>query len=166
MNWIEILTKTFWCGWGAVGFGILFNVPARTLMVLWIGGAIGGFVKFSLMGAGVGTGIIAASFAAASIVGIMSIPMAHFKHIPPMIFAIPSVIPLVPGVLAYRTMLGLIKLASTIDVNYNTIVAETLNNGIKTLFIMMSLAVGVAIPMHVMRNESVKNIRLLKKKKA
>ncbi|OIR12116.1 hypothetical protein GALL_63670 [mine drainage metagenome] len=80
-----------------------------------------------------------------------------------MIFAIPSVIPLIPGVFAYRTMLGLIKLTGNIGADYNQILSETVNNGAKTLFIIMSLSLGVAIPMHVMRKESVKKIRFGKK---
>ena len=158
MEWILILSKAFWSGWAALGFGILFNVPPRTLFALWIGGAIGVMIKFSLLQFSVS--VVLASFIGASVVGILSIPIAHARHVPPMIFAIPAVIPLIPGVFAYRTMLGLIKLTGTIGADYNTILSETINNGAKTLFIIMSLAIGVAIPMHVMRKESAKNIRL------
>ena len=161
MDVILIFSKAFWCGWAALGFGILFNVPPRTLFPLWIGGAIGCLLKFSLLQ--MNAGVVFASFVGASAVGILSLPIAHFRHVPPMIFAIPSVIPLIPGVFAYRTMLGLIKLTGTIGPDYNSILSETVNNGAKTLFIIMSLALGVAIPMHVMRKESVKKIRFGKK---
>jgi uncharacterized membrane protein YjjB (DUF3815 family) len=158
MDWITILVKAFWCGWGAVGFGILFNVPVRTLIAIWICGALGGFLKFNLLM--LGAGVVSASFAGALAIGISSIPTAHFRHAQPMIFAIPSVIPLIPGVFAYRTMLGLIKLTGAIGPDYQLIISDTINNGAKTLFIIMSLAMGVAVPMHLMRKESVKNIRL------
>ena len=161
MDWILIMQKAFWCGWGALGFGILFNVPPRTLFALYIGGAIGGLLKFSLMQAGVG--VVLASFVGASAVGVLSIPTAHYRHVPPMIFAIPSVIPMIPGITAYRTMLGLIKLSGVVGANYNQIMADTVNNGVKTLFIIMSLAMGVAIPMHLMRKESAKDIKLIKR---
>ena len=156
-----ILSKSFWCGWAALVFGILFNVPPRTLFALWIGGAIGCFVKFSLIE--MNAGVVFASFVGASAVGVLSLPIAHYRHVPPMIFAIPSVIPLIPGVFAYRTMLGLIKLTGNIGADYNLILSETVNNGAKTLFIIMSLSLGVAIPMHLMRKESVKKIKLGKK---
>jgi uncharacterized membrane protein YjjB (DUF3815 family) len=161
MNWIEILTKAFWCGCGAVGFGILFNVPRRTIAMIWIGGAMGGFIKFSLLGAELG--LIFSHLMAASVIGFASLPMAHFRHATPMIFSIPSVIPLVPGVFAYRTMLGLMKLADTIDDTYLLAVSQTLNFGSKTLFIIMALALGVSIPMYLLRQESVKNIRVFRK---
>jgi len=161
MDWILILSKAFWCGWGALGFGILFNVPPRTLFSIWIGGAIAGLIKFSLLQ--LTAGVVLASFGGALAVGITSIPIAHFRHAPPMIFSIPAVIPLIPGVFAYRTMLGLMKLTGNIGADYNQIMLETVNNGTKTIFILMSLAMGVAVPMHLMRKESVKNIRLHKK---
>ena len=164
MDWIMILSKAFWCGWGALGFAILFNVPPRTLFVIWIGGALGGFLKFSLLQWG--ASFVLASFAGALAIGICSIPVAHIRHAPPMIFAIPSVIPMIPGVFAYRFMLGLMKLTGNIGPDYNQVIAETINNGSKTLFIIMSLAMGVSVPMHLMRKESVKNIRLPKRSKS
>ncbi|WP_301930041.1 hypothetical protein [Ferruginibacter sp.] len=57
-------------------------------------------------------------------------------------------------------MLGLIKLTGAIGPDYQAIISDTVNNGAKTLFVIMSLAMGVAVPMHLMRKESVKNIRL------
>lgn len=158
MDPVLLLEKCIWSGLGALGFGILFNSPPRTLFTLWIGGAIGGLIKVLVLQY---TGsVVLAAFLGATAVGILSIPIAHYRHVPPMIFAIPSVIPMIPGVFAYRTMLGFIKLTAPIGADYNAILADTINNGIKTLFILMSLAVGVAIPMHVMRKESVKNIRI------
>jgi uncharacterized membrane protein YjjB (DUF3815 family) len=162
MDWILILSRAFWCGCGAFGFAVLFNVPPRTLFVIWVGGALGGFIKFSLLQAGAGA--VLASFSGALAIGISSIPVAHIRHAPPMIFAIPSVIPMIPGIFAYRFMLGLIKLTGNIGPDYSQVIAETINNGSKTLFIIMSLAMGVSVPMHLMRKESVKNIRLRKKK--
>ena len=164
MDWMLILTKSFWCGWGALGFGILFNVPPRTLFAIWIGGAIGGLLKFSMLQ--LTFGVVLASFGGALAVGFSSIPIAHIRHVPPMIFAIPSVIPLIPGVFAYRTMLGMMKLTGAIGPDYDRIIAETVNNGSKTLFVIMSLAMGVAVPMHLMRKESAKNIRLPKRHSA
>ncbi len=159
-EWFTILIKAFWCGWAAVGFGILFNVPPRTLMAIWTGGAITGLVKFSTILLSGGGNVILGSFLASLAVGVLSIPIAHLRHVPPMIFAIPSVIPLIPGVFAYHTMLGLIKLTANVNADYPMVLSETVHNGSRTLFIIMSIAMGVAVPMHVMRKDSVKNIRL------
>jgi len=161
MDWI-ILEKAIWAGFAAVGFAILFNVPARTLIPIYIMGALGGLTKFTMLH--YEFNIVVASFLGATAVGIASIPFAHYKHAPPPVLAIPSVIPMVPGILAYRMMLGLINLAGKIDnTSYNQILSETANNGLKVMFILMSLALGVGVPMLITRKESAKQIRLRKR---
>ena len=115
MEWISFLEKWIWLGFAAVGFAVLFNVPIRTLWVIFLLGALGGSLKFLTMK--LGGGIILGSFFGAMLVGFLSIYAAHFRHAPPFVFAIPSVIPMVPGAFAYRMMLGIIRLTG--DVSYN-----------------------------------------------
>lgn len=156
---LMILEKGIWFGFAALGFAILFNVPQRTLLIIWIIGASGGLTKLLLMQCDIG--IVIATFAGASLVGILSVYAAHNKHAPPLVFSIPSVIPMIPGAFAYRMMLGLMKLSATVvsTGTYSQTLAETTSNGLKTMFILMALAVGVAIPMLISRKETIKKIR-------
>jgi uncharacterized membrane protein YjjB (DUF3815 family) len=160
MEWYPIIIKAFWCGFAALGFGVLFNAPARALLPVWIGGFIAGMIKFSMMYPAVGAGVVISSFAAAVMVGVVSIPIAHLRHVTPTIFAIPSVIPLVPGVFAYRTMLGMMMLIKNPGSEQPGLLSDTVYNGLITFFIIMVLSLGVAVPMLVIRKDSVKNIRL------
>ena len=154
-----ILEKGIWFGFAALGFAVLFNVPQRTLKIIWLMGAAGGLTKLILMQ--FNTGIVIATFAGASLVGILSVYAAHNKHAPPLVFSIPSVIPMIPGAFAYRMMLGLMQLSGTTVTTstYYQTMAETMSNGLKTMFILMALAVGVAIPMLISRKETIKKIR-------
>ncbi len=154
-----IVEKGIWFGFAAMGFAVLFNVPQRALLVIWLIGAAGGLMKLILMQGNIG--IVMASFVGATLVGILSVYAAHNKHAPPLVFSIPAVIPMVPGAFTYRMMLGLIKLAETnITSNlYAKTLAETTSNGLKALFILLVLAVGVAIPMLISRKETIKKIR-------
>ena len=162
MDWSILLEKCFWFGLGAVGFAVLFNVPRRTLAAIFIMGAAGGLTKTVMLL--LNLNVILATFIGAALVGFLSIIFAHKKHAPPPIFAIPAVIPMVPGILAYRMMLGLITLAGTInDVTYTHVLAETVNNGLKVMLILMSLASGVGVPMLLTRKDSAKEIRFGKK---
>lgn len=152
---LGILIKAFWSGIAAIGFAILFNVPRRTLFPIGTMGAIGGFIKFGTMFLGVG--IVFASFIGATIIGIISIQMAHMKKSPPLVFSIPGVIPMVPGAFAYRMMLGLIALIDLEDKDvYIQTLIDTVNNGAKMIFILISLAIGVSMPMLITRKESIK----------
>lgn len=160
-DWINIFFKAFWCGWAALGFGILFNVPVKTLFAIWIGGVVAGFIKFTVLLAAPSS-VILAPFLSALSVAVFSIPIAHIRREPPMIFVIPSVITLVPGVFAYRTMLGLIKLTENVGTDYTLTLSNTIHNGVTTLFIIMSIAIGVAIPMNIMRKDVAKKFQLKK----
>jgi len=159
LEFLMILEKGIWFGFAALGFAILFNVPQRTLKIIWLIAAAGGLTKLVLIQFNID--IVIATFAGATLIGILSVYAAHNKHAPPLVFSIPSVIPMIPGAFAYRMMLGLIQLSGT-AVSSNTYfqtLAETTSNGLKTMFILMALAVGVAIPMLISRKETIKKIR-------
>jgi uncharacterized membrane protein YjjB (DUF3815 family) len=159
MDWITILEKGFWAGFAALGFAILFNVPQRTLIIIWLMGALGGFTKFLLMGFGIN--IALSSLFGASLIGVLSVYAAHNKQAPPLVFSIPSVIPMVPGAFAYRVMLGCMQLmGETVNTeSYIRTLAETTNNGLKTVFILIAISAGVSIPMLVTRKETFKRIK-------
>ncbi|EHQ25802.1 threonine/serine exporter family protein [Mucilaginibacter paludis] len=163
MEWLLISEKGFWFGCAAIGFAVLFNVPRRTLPSIFILGALGGLTKVILVH--FGANVIVSTFLGAMLIGFLSIYFAHYKHAPQPIFAIPAVIPMVPGVFAYRMMLGLISLAGDNNpATYGPVLAETMHNGLKVMFILMSLATGVGIPMLITRKESAKDIRFGKTK--
>lgn len=161
---LEIVTKSIWAGIAAIGFAILFNVPRRTLFSIWALGFLGGLIKFSTMQFDVG--IVFASFFGATVIGIASIQTAHIHKSPPLIFSIPAVIPMVPGSFAYKMMLGLIALTNSVDTDtYIQTLIETVNNGSKMMFVLISLGTGVAIPMLMTRKESIKKSKYNKNKK-
>ncbi|MBL7846846.1 MAG: threonine/serine exporter family protein [Cyclobacteriaceae bacterium] len=156
---LTIFIKSVWCGIAALGFGVLFNTPPRSLLAIWFGGFSAGFVKYGTMTLFPEMGIIMSSFLAALIVGFTSIPMAHWRHVPPVIFSIPSVIPLVPGIYAYRAMLGLMQLTRAGNEKFGEVAQSTVYNAVTTFFVVMVLALGVVLPMYLLRKESVKKIR-------
>jgi uncharacterized membrane protein YjjB (DUF3815 family) len=159
MEYLYLLEKCLWFGCAALGFGILFNVPVRALYIIFLLGAVGGITRTVLVNWNIG--ITLSSFAGASLIGILSIPAAHNKHAPPLVFSIPALIPMVPGVFAYRTMLDLIKLTTPLanDI-YSSILNDMVSNGLKTVFILMTLAAGASIPMLVTRKSSAKQLKL------
>lgn len=159
MDWIALLEKGFWAGFAALGFAILFNVPQRTLLIIWGLGAVGGLSKFFLLA--VDVNIALASLAGASFIGVLSVYASHNKQAPPLVFSIPAVIPMVPGAFAYRMMLGCMELAgkSVDSQTYLVTLAETANNGLKAFFILIAISAGVSIPMLVTRKDTFKRIK-------
>lgn len=158
MEWITLIEKCTWSGVAALGFAVLFNVPPRTLLSIFAIGAAGGLARAVFVEA-LHNPVVAA-LAGATLVGVLSISAAHNKHSPPLVFAIPAVIPMVPGLMAYRMMIGLIKLSGSLPPEaYSQVLYDTVNNALKVMFILMSLAGGVAIPMLLSRKESAKHLR-------
>ena len=153
MDLLVFFEKWIWLGCAGIGFGILFNVPQRTLIVIFVMAALGGALKLLVMHAG--GGIILASFLGAVLVGFLSIYAAHLRHSPPFVLAIPAVIPMVPGALAYRAMLGVIHLTGDLSNElFLQVMNETIDNGIKAFFVLLSLSLGVSAPMLLTRSES------------
>ena len=158
MDVVLFLEKGIWLGIAAIGFAILFNVPRRALLSIFIIGALGGLTKFLMLEYKIG--IVLAVLCGASLIGFLSVFAAHRRNCPPITFAIPAVIPMIPGLFAYKAMLGIIKLTSEKDpVAYSKIFFEAVNNGLITFFVLVVLATGVAIPLLITRKNTVKRIK-------
>ena len=158
MDTLLFLEKGLWLGLAAIGFGALFNVPQRALGTIFVIAALGGLAKLALVQQGMVAAL--ATFAGASLIGLLSVLAAHQRKAPPMIFAIPAAIPMVPGFFAYHAMVGMIEL--TIEKNpqlYSTLFFETVSNGLAALFAMLALSTGVAIPMLISRKQTIKRLQ-------
>ncbi|MFI3285748.1 MAG: threonine/serine exporter family protein [Rikenellaceae bacterium] len=124
----------------AVGFSMIFNVPRRALWAIALGGIIAvctrNFVNFDL-----GCGPVMGSFMGSFIVTLIAVKAVHWFHVPIHILTIPSVIPMIPGVLLYRFLLGLVHVSKG---NIDTI--TTLTNGVNAALIILVISIGVAVP--------------------
>jgi len=153
-----LVDKGIWLGLAGIGFAVLFNVPRRTLGAIYIMSALGGMLKFYMMS--LDFGLVFAAFCGSSLIGFLSVLAAHYRKAPPMTFALPSLIPMIPGFFAYKAMVGVMKLTAEKDVEvYRKLFFETVNNGLSALFIILALSAGVAIPLLITRKETVKRIK-------
>jgi len=158
MDYFTLLEKGIWLGCAGVGFAALFNVPRRTLGVIYLISALGGMLKFYFLSLEVG--LVLSTLSGACLIGFASILAAHYRKSPPMTFALPALIPMIPGLFAYKAMVGVMKLTAEKDPDvYGKLFFETVNNGLSALFIILALAAGVAIPMLIARKETVKRIK-------
>lgn len=139
---VQVLQDAFWSAWAACGFAMLFNVPKRTLVGCMACGAAGHALR-TLLISGVGADIAFATLASATLIGFLGLAFARREGAPMTVFTISGSIPLVPGVFAYRTMLGILDLATMPDA---TLIAETTQNAITTALILGGIAVGIIAP--------------------
>lgn len=153
----------------AVGFAILFNTPRRALWVAGLLGGLGHAIRF-LLHDYAGFGIILPTLAGAVFIGIAGIYMAHKVHTPPDVFTVPACITMIPGLFAYRTMLGFIKITDEASSKDPAILSSAVHNLVLTASLLFSLAIGICIGALLFRQKSAKNIsfsniKLIKKNK-
>ena len=126
---------------GAIGFSILFNLPPRLLFAAAIGGIIAvctrNFCIFNLH-----LSAVAGTFIGATVVSIIGIQAVHWLHAPTQVLTVPSVIPMVPGVLIYRLLFAIINVKDlTVDE-----LLRAVQSGVDAILIILGIAIGVAMP--------------------
>jgi len=135
-------------GVAAAGFAMLFNVPVRTLILCIAGGAISVITRNLLTVAEINLPL--ATFCGSLAAGIWTIYWVHKVHTPGYVISIPSVIPLVPGVLAYKAMMGLFAFTAftpgTANVSKTEAFIQLFEPGIKSILTVLGITLGVAIP--------------------
>jgi len=152
-----LATKFFFGGLTSLGFAVLFNTPKRALWVVFLLGGIGFVIKY-VLNVEMNFSQLFAVFCASCFVGVSGMYFAHRTHTPPIAFTIPAVINMIPGLLSYQFMMGIIKwiMQTKGEVQNANEVIETLNTGVSAVFIVFALAFGVAFAVIVFKNHSVK----------
>ena len=85
-----------------------------------------------------------ATLAASSLVSLMFVYLSRRLIAPRPVFTVASIIPMIPGKYAFNTIIAVLSMNSQ-GVSQHLINAA-LDNGLKTLFILMALSFGLAIP--------------------
>lgn len=145
----------------AVGFALLFETPKRVLYVAGALGGIGHCIRFILLH--FEFGLVSATLAGCIFIGIAGIYCAHKVHTPPVVFTMPACITMIPGLYAYRTMMGWIRIYTDgygLSTHEPHVLQETAYNFILTSSLLFSLAIGICVGALFFRKKSAKEIKL------
>ena len=155
-NFVKDLTMTphheYWefaiaAAVSAMGFSTIFSIPRRLLPVVAVGGIIAvcfrNFVNLGPSNGNIGLdmGLSIGSLAGSALISVIVIKARHWFHTPHQCITIPSVIPMVPGVLMYRALFAFIDMHGVVGE-----VTVGMNNLIKASLAIICIALGVAIP--------------------
>lgn len=140
---ILLLQDAFFSAIPAVGFAMVFNVPKRYLAYCALAGAIGHSSRTLMLQFGLP--IEWATFAAAALVGAITIGFAKRHLAPPLMYAVAAIIPMIPGTYAFNTVIALVQLTAQSQVSQE-LTGQVISNGLKTVFILGALSVGLALP--------------------
>lgn len=126
---------------GAVGYAVMFFTPKRLLPIIGIGGLLAVLIKNALV-IYMGYSIIGATFIAAAILSVLTLKVAKFVHASSMVLAIPSAIPLVPGVFLYRFIFEMLQINHLTPAE----LVDAMQSGVTAVLIIIAISVGIAAP--------------------
>lgn len=107
MIWMPIYIHIIFSYLGAVGFSVFFNAPNKTLYVSGTVGMTSWTIYILLIRSNFD--IISANFIAASTASLISEILARKIKKPTLLFVVPGIITLIPGLGLYNTMYYLIE---------------------------------------------------------
>jgi uncharacterized membrane protein YjjB (DUF3815 family) len=126
-----------------IGFGAISRPPKRAFLYIAILSAIGHAARYFFMH-GLNVDIATASFCASVIIGCFTLWFGKLSYCPMTVLYIPALLPMIPGMYAYKSVLALIKFMHYLK---DTTLAEKymqdmISNAVVTVSTVSLLAVG------------------------
>ena len=137
-----LLDDMFFAAIPAVGFALVFNVPPKALKYCALLGALGHVTRTILMQSDVPT--VFATLVGAALIGFIGVHLSHRYLAHPKVFTVAAIIPMIPGVQAYKAMIAIVQIH-----HYgfsNALFEQMIASFINTTFILGALVFGLALP--------------------
>lgn len=137
-----------------LGFAFACNPPIRTLFLSALLAAIAHGSRFYLLQFDI-FGLASATFISAFLIGLIGLLLAKKVRCPMEIIAFPALLPMIPGMYAYRTILSITSFASedNMEKQYKLLI-EITNNLMTTISVAFAIAVGVSITLIIFHEQS------------
>ena len=160
---ISLLQDGTFAAIAAIGFGSISNIPLRAFSACALLAAIGHATRYLLMNE-FNWNIIPACFVAALCIGLLSIPTSLRWKCPPECLSAPALLPMIPGMYAYRTVQALLKCLERCDeADFQHSFYLLTSNGLTCLMIIILLVIGITIPIFMFGKLSFKATKSNKK---
>lgn len=135
-----------------LGFAFACNPPIKTLFLSALLAAIAHGSRFYLLHY---IGIASATFIAAFFIGLLGLIFAKKIKCPMEIIAFPALLPMIPGMYAYRTILSIVSFGNEDDLEAQyKLLIEITNNLMTTISVAFALAVGISITLIIFHEQS------------
>ncbi|WP_320153506.1 threonine/serine exporter family protein [uncultured Tolumonas sp.] len=147
-----IVFDAFWSAIPAVGFAMIFAVPPRMLKYCAAGGAFAHSLR--MLQIHFGMPIEWATFITTTLVGLIFVYVSRRLLAPRPVFTVASIIPMIPGKFAFNTIIAVLSMNS--GGVTEKLLQASIENGLKTLFILFALCFGLAVPsLFIYRNRPI-----------
>lgn len=149
----EVLEDALFAAIAAIGFSAISNPPKNTYFYCAIIAAIGHSTRLVLISNGTfDFSIVIASTIAALIVGLISVAVSPLAKIPAEAFLFPSLLPMIPGIYAYKCFGGLVMcILNSGESDFMHYLYLFAFNGLTCVFVIVGMVVGATIPIFLMK---------------
>ena len=139
----DMLSDGLFAAVAAIGFGAISDPPMRAFPVIALLAAV---LRFALMQWGVD--IASASLCASVTIGVGSLLLGGRIRCPMTVLFIPALLPMIPGMYAYKTIFSMIMFMQHLDdpVLGSEYMQAIVRNGFVTFSVIFMLAAGAAAP--------------------
>ncbi|MBP3470670.1 MAG: threonine/serine exporter family protein [Paraprevotella sp.] len=153
---INIMEDGLFAAIAAIGFSSISNTPRRAYLACALIAAAGHAVRYVLtLPESGGMHIIPASTAAAFTIGILAVLFASRIKCPAEVCFFPALLPMIPGMYAYRTIEALIScLYHTQENAFGHYFYLLVYNGLTCSFIILGMVAGATVPVFIFKKLS------------
>lgn len=147
---LEILSDALFAAVAAIGFGAISDPPMRAFPRIALLAAIGHSLRFCLMNYAQ-MDIATASLCAAIVIGMGSLWLGRGARCPMTVLYIPALLPMIPGIYAYKTVFSLIMFLQSLNdpgegMQY---MQQFFLNATVSFSVVIMLAAGATLPIFV-----------------
>lgn len=151
---LQILEDGLFAAIAGIGFGAISNPPRTALKYCGLIAASGHMTRYCLISFA-GIHIVPASLLGAFVVGMLAIICARKVKCPPETFAFPALLPMIPGIYAYKTIQAfLLALTASGEGQFNHFLYICESNGIVCSFVIIGMVTGLLIPIYLFKKLS------------
>ncbi|MDE5903571.1 MAG: threonine/serine exporter family protein [Muribaculaceae bacterium] len=141
-----LLLDMLFSGIAAYGFAAISHPPKRVLKFCALIAALGHVSRYCMINF-LHWHLVAASLIGALVVGLLAILIAPRLKCPPETFSFPSLLPMIPGIYAYRTVQALaMTLTTSSEEEFRHYFYLFESNGLITIFVVLAMVVGQMLP--------------------
>ena len=165
MNIWDILSDGFFAALAGVGFGAISDPPLKAFRYIALLAAIGHACRFCLI-TYAGVDISTGSLIGALLIGFGSLWLGRKVRCPMTVLYIPALLPMIPGIYAYKAVFSLILFLQalddpTLEVQY---MQQFFLNATVSLSVIALLASGATLPIFIFNRQAFSLTRKIRRK--
>lgn len=149
MTFLYILSKAVFASITALGFGLISNPPRRAIPAILLTAFLGYFTRATMIDFA-GLHIFITCFTSALVMGCCGLVFGRLTRTPATVIYIPALLPMIPGMYAYKAIFAIMSYMNHIELADKTIFLEQfVVNVAYVVGILVSLAIGSIMPMFI-----------------